>query len=107
MSNIRYEDECKMLAYLAKRQLNLEKNKVKENFEDLEIEDVFNLSAVELREVYEEFMSYSGFNGYSPKKEINYESFLSEIGDVAACLVGMIAWINKHRGIDNAKTDTH
>lgn len=89
----RYERECRMLAYLSKRQLNLSKNKLKPNFEEQPLEVVFDKLMEEIEELRAEV----------EKEDINFNLLRFELGDVAGCLVGLIAKSNQMEKL-NGKT---
>lgn len=92
----RYLVECKELFYLAKRQLNLEKNAKKGNFEDLcDLKKIYSFLLSEVTEVKNELFMDVMFQGTREKEKINYQRAREEIGDVAACLVGLLAKLNK------------
>lgn len=108
----RYAKESQELAILANRQLNLEKNVCKGDFEDLEIYhetkiNIFSSIADELYELKNELLDDSNccfdpececggnYVHYKKKEKINYQRAREEIGDVAACLVGLSAKLNK------------
>ncbi len=82
---MRYEKECKEIGELALKQLNLEKNKIKERFEDLSYSKIFSLLREEVSELRDELAEYQ-INKVSNKKRI-----LEELGDCVAVLVGMYA----------------
>lgn len=82
---MRYSDECKMLASLAKRQLNSEKNLKKPDFETMKLSEIFDKLYEELAELRFELKVSDDF--------LEKETF-HELGDVAACLVGILAYIN-------------
>lgn len=92
----RYEKDCIRLFYLAKRQLNLEKNVKKGDFEDLTLCDIKELYLQEYFELHYELFQRDQFAYFiEPRKKINYQRVREEIGDVAACLVGLLAKLNK------------
>lgn len=97
----RYAEECKMLAYLAKKQLNLPKNSCKENFESIKIQEILKLLCDEIREMHDEIFqpSYSEYIKLplKIKENIDFVNLFNEIGDCAAVLVGLLAWVNKYR----------
>lgn len=80
-----YEYETTMLAYYAKKQLNLEKNKIKPAFENHEIEFIFKKLHEEINELKSEFFNVHNYN---------LKHIFHEIGDCAAVLTGLIAWVN-------------
>lgn len=82
---MRYETETKMLSYLARRQLNLDKNRVKESFESMSFDSILQGLKEEILELTEELES----------SDLNVHRFLEELGDCAAYLVGLIAWVNE------------
>jgi len=90
---MRYEKECLELAELAKKQLNLEKNRDKGRFEDLSISEIYDLITDEICEVHEELYYDYGFSEL--RDSFNYERIIEELSDVAACLAGLLAKINK------------
>lgn len=80
----RYWWESYFLRCLALEQLNSEKNKVKGNFEDLGI--------VQIKEkIIEEFTELNNELSFPDSSNINFERALEELGDVAACLTGLLA----------------
>jgi hypothetical protein len=87
----RYERECRQLGELARKQLNLEKNKCKEDFEDMSINAIFKKIDEEVNELKYEF------NSFNINKKVNYERVTDETGDISACLAGLLAWISKQR----------
>lgn len=105
----RYANECAQLAILANKQLNLPKNVAKGNFEDLcDLEKIIGFLEDEVEEIKEELTDYemSCFNPececggddrryYKIGNKINYQRAREEIGDVAACLVGLLAKLDK------------
>lgn len=108
----RYEKDCIRLFYLTKRQLNLEKNAKKGDFEGLEIYHETNINLLsliedEFSELKDELLEATfschdpdcecggNYDCYKEKKKINYQRAREEIGDVAACLVGLLAKLNK------------
>lgn len=92
----RYEKDCVSLFYLAKRQLNLEKNAKKGNFEDLDLSDIKSLYLQEYFELHHELFQRDQFCFVTEqRKKIDYQRAREEIGDVAACLVGLLAKLNK------------
>ena len=84
----RYEKECIQLGKLAERQLNLPKNVVKQNFEDMSIILIVLKIQEEFDELKEELLN---------KRVINYERVYSEAGDLSGCIVGLISKINRIR----------
>lgn len=96
---MRYEKECHQLAELAKRQLNLEKNKAKEDFEYMTTYAIWMKFKEEVNELaHELFMS----------KYIGYDLIEAELGDTVGCLVGLLAKINqiqRNKFIDTFKVD--
>lgn len=96
----RYVHDCIQLFYSAKEQLNLPKNASKGNFEDLNLEDIFRFLIDEIDEIRDEIYEVSEWRlGEDPieriKNKINYQRAREEIGDAAACLVGLLAKLNK------------
>lgn len=90
---MRYDKECTQLAELALKQLNLDKNKIKSDFESMRLEDIYLGLIEETIEVKEEL--FSKWTGYTHiKKDINYQRLMEEIGDSASYLVGLLAKIN-------------
>lgn len=85
---IRYEKECQMLGKLAEKQLNLPKNYIKENFESMSIHLIFMKITEEFNELKEEVMY---------KKTRNYTRISEELGDLAGCCAGLLAWVNWQR----------
>jgi NTP pyrophosphatase (non-canonical NTP hydrolase) len=87
----RYEEETKMLSYLAKRQLNLNKNKIKCSFEEMSPQDILIKLIEEIGELIQEFKHDS----------IDYSLATLEIGDCAAVLTGLLAYVNnKHKELN-------
>lgn len=98
----RYKNECKMLSYLAQKQLNLPKNRIKERFEDMHLFSILSKISEEIDELKKELIetSVTGPNlkvSRIIKDSINIEKTFSELGDVAACLVGLTAWLNRYK----------
>lgn len=91
----RYERDCIRLYYLAKRQLNLEKNAKKGDFENLTLRGIKELYLQEYFELHAELFEQIHPFILEQKKKINYQRAREEIGDVAACLVGLLAKLNK------------
>lgn len=89
----RYENECKLLAHLAMKQLNLSKNSIKEDFENMTIQDIFFGLKDEVDEVEAELYD----NNFDLKKSINHQRLIEEASDVASFCVGIIAWVNRQR----------
>jgi NTP pyrophosphatase (non-canonical NTP hydrolase) len=85
---LRYEQECKMLYTLAKRQLNLPKNRAKEDFEDMDLDSILVKLMEEVGELIKEFKN----------KPLLLSKTYLEIGDISAVMVGLIAYINKYQG---------
>lgn len=85
MMGVRYQEETKMLSYLARKQLNLEKNKDKDNFEDMDFKNIIMKLVEEVGELIQEFKHDA----------IDYSSATLEIGDCAAVLTGLLACVNK------------
>lgn len=83
----RYKEEAQMLYYVARRQLNLEKNALKQGFENYSAPEILLLLAEEFGELAREFKT----------PQVNFETAIFEIGDCAAVLVGLIAWINNQK----------
>jgi NTP pyrophosphatase (non-canonical NTP hydrolase) len=83
----RYQIESLLLGELAWYALNKPKNVNKPNFEDLNIVDILGHLVEEMHELTYEFK----------KETFDYERILSEIGDCAAMLCGMLAWIMAHK----------
>jgi len=98
----RYQHRCTELFYLAKQQLNLPKNAAKGNFEDLcDFRQIMQFLKSEVDEVERELTDVQlccetcmEFNEVE-KEKINYQRAREEIGDVAACLVGLLAKLDK------------
>jgi NTP pyrophosphatase (non-canonical NTP hydrolase) len=95
----RYTKECEILASLALQQLNLEKNVKKGDFEDMHLYHehtwcITELLEEEINELMDE-LTQSGFTNTVLKSKINYQRAREELGDVAACLVGLLAKLNK------------
>jgi hypothetical protein len=84
----RYEKEACMLKYLAVRQLNLEKNVRKPKFEGMKLYDILTKLDEEIQELHKEFKYFDETNH-------NFNAIRHEIGDCAAVLSGLVAWINK------------
>jgi len=80
----RYEQECGMLSYLAKRQLNLEKNMVKPDFDTYDLHELFKLLKGEMDELEKEIYA----------EDFNVERCLLELGDCAAYMVGLLVKIS-------------
>lgn len=78
----RYKDECKQLGEMARHQLNLPKNRIKENFEDMDSFDIYTKLVEEVYELRNEFAT---------DDKVDKVRALAEIGDCAAVLVGYIA----------------
>ncbi len=104
----RYAMECKMLAYLARRQLNLPKNIIKDDYEKTDIHEIFDLLHEEKNELFLEiFESYEHhikeykLPPLKLKKDIDFNRLYAELGDFAANLVGLLAWINEYRDFIN------
>lgn len=95
----RYERECKQLGLLAQNQLNLPKNVIKPDFEDMNIVDIFRKFYEELDELKSEILMDKNF--IHIKKEINFHKTFSELGDTAACLAGLIAKLNRMKEEQN------
>lgn len=92
----RYEKDCIRLFYLAKRQLNLEKNAKKGDFETLSPMQIVSLLKKEIIEVEGELLYFASDSIEEHEaKDINYQRAREEIGDVAAYLVGLLAKLNK------------
>jgi hypothetical protein len=94
----RYYHKCVELFYLAKKQLNLPKNVEKGDFEELSLHKICTLMNGEQRELEDEIFEFISFGcmnahlGYVQQKEkVNFQRVREEIGDVAACLVGLLA----------------
>jgi len=77
----RYKNECEFLYNITLNQLNLPKNRIKPNFETYELNEIIKLLRQELIELEAEL-----FQEKSNKTRIS-----EEVGDVGACLVGLIA----------------
>jgi len=91
----RYDHETKMLAYLSKRQLNLEKNKIKENFEDMSFENIVKKLDEEIAELKHEVnILILGDKSYYTNA---IQRTFFEIGDCAAVLTGLIAKLNSKK----------
>lgn len=90
----RYEKECRQLGMLAEKQLNLPKNSIKQNFEDMSIRGIVLKIQEEFDELKEELLN---------KRVMNYERVYSEAGDMGACIVGLLSKINrlKHEDSDD------
>lgn len=98
----RYAEESVELAILANKQLNLEKNAKKGNFEDLcDLKKIYSFLLSEVTEVKNELFDDIIFQGTREKEKINYQRAREEIGDVAACLVGLLAKLNKMEKEEN------
>ena len=94
----RYAEESQELAILANKQLNLEKNVKKGDFEDITFNQICDLLAGEQQELENELFEQLDppvFGLVQNRKDINYQRAREEIGDVAACLVGLLAKLNK------------
>lgn len=96
----RYERECKQLGLLAQKQLNLPKNVVKENFEDMSITKIYGKIEEEFHEFMDEAYIFRMLS-VEPKKDIDFDKAYADLGDVAACLVGMLAKLNRMREEQN------
>ena len=95
---MRYEKECRKLFDLALQQLNLEKNKAKCNFESMPLlskSGILQKLIEELQELNVEAITYSVTiaNGQYDNFEYPLDEIFNEVGDVAACLVGIIAYV--------------
>jgi len=88
-TNKRYDLESSLLGYLAGQQLNSEKNKVKGKFEDFHYDEILCLLKQELDELEGELLNV----------RVDFRRTFDELGDVAACLTGLLAWLNKHKDI--------
>lgn len=77
----RYKNECEFLYNITLNQLNLPKNKIKPNFETYELNEIIKLLRQELVELEAELF----------QEKTNETRIAEEVGDVAACLVGLIA----------------
>ena len=77
----RYKNECEFLHKITLNQLNLQKNRIKPNFEDYELKEIIKLLRQELVELEAELY----------QEQTNETRIAEEVGDVAACLVGLIA----------------
>lgn len=77
----RYKNECEFLYKITLNQLNLPKNKIKPNFETYELNEIIKLLRQELVELEAELF----------QEKISETRIAEEVGDVAACLVGLIA----------------
>ncbi len=90
----RYEKECRQLGVLAEKQLNLPKNSIKQNFEDMSIRGIVLKIQEEFDELKEELLN---------KRIMNYERVYSEAGDLSGCIAGLLSKINrlKHEDSDD------
>jgi hypothetical protein len=87
----RYTKECQILSELTHKQLNLEKNAKKGPFEELSIKDIMEMLYDEKKELVDELFYYPEKWKMTEKKKIDFQRAREEIGDVAACLVGLLA----------------
>lgn len=83
----RYYTESYLLRDLAFNQLNLPKNIIKKRFEECPSWTIMQKTDEELKEFYLEIL----------EDNIDFERAFSELGDVAACLVGWYAYLVKLR----------
>ncbi len=92
----RYAVESQKLAILANKQLNLEKNAKKGDFENLTLKAIKELYLQEYFELHYELFQSDQFSFViEQRKKINYQRVREEIGDVAACLVGLLAKLDR------------
>jgi hypothetical protein len=78
----RYAQASEALGRLANTQLNLDKNKIKCDFEDMTLQEIKTKLNEEITEFWNELKG-----GH---RKINFEKALNELGDIAACLVGFL-----------------
>ena len=95
----RYTMESLDLAILARRQLNLPKNVIKPNFEDMELIDILDKLYEEMQELIQELFTHALPHNVQ-KSEIDFERVEFELGDCAACLVGVLAKIESMKGVE-------
>lgn len=79
--NPRYDDQTSFLRFIILQQLNLPKNMPKGKFEKYSWDQLFILLLEEVYELKEEL----------DKEFLNYERILSELGDIGAFCVGLVA----------------
>lgn len=95
----RYEHQCEILKNLSQHQLNLPKNKVKGDFEDLKLSQIIALISQEHYELFEEVSKLLELQIFDPENLVERGKLkiriMEEIGDVAACLTGLIAKIGE------------
>jgi len=82
------ETEADLIATLAKCQLNLEKNINKDKFEHMSLNDIMNKLHEETQELESEFF----------REKLDFQLIYNEIGDVAACLTGLLAFVKSVEG---------
>ncbi len=83
----RYYYESLIVGLLANNALNKEKNRNKPNFEGLELIDIFTHLMSEVHEIKHELN----------QNNIDFNKLIDEIGDCAALLSGLIAYIMEHK----------
>lgn len=102
----RYDNECEQLGVMAFNQLNLDKNRNKPDFEDMHFDDIVEKIDEEYSELREEICcfniklleeTYYNTINKIPVEKINFDNLMHETGDMAACLAGLIAWINQYK----------
>lgn len=96
----RYIGECLQLSMLANYALNKPKNASKPDFESMDIDEVFKLLKQEMTELkIELYKTHNGVSGSwevpRDKKDIDWDSALEELADVAACATGILVKILK------------
>ena len=97
----RYERECIKLGEMANEALNLPKNVDKPKFETINIIKIYNLLEEEIEELKYEFFHHGQINTQKDIHEIDFKRAKEELADCAACLVGLLAWVNKQEEIQN------
>lgn len=83
----RYVTESHYLSALSTYALNKSKNYYKGDFEDVQLDTIFDLLKLEIDELHQELMVH--------KQKENYERIIDEIADCAAFLTGMLARLSK------------
>lgn len=81
----RYKNECEQLFQLALKQLNSPKNRVKENFEEMFLNEIIDKLSEEIGELKHELKLKPA--------QMDLQRIKNEIGDCGAVLTGLLAYV--------------